>query len=187
MKKHIQTAFDLFTTFFKIGAFTFGGGIAMLPILRKEVVEKRNWATDEQMLDYFAIGQSTPGVIATNVATFIGFKLLGFFGALLATCAIVLPSIIIITIIAITSHAIKDFAFISKILQGINVAVAVLLFSALIDLSKKTLVDIFTAVIALIAFIGMKVLSISALWIVLFAAVLGIIKKTLQAKNTEEV
>ena len=92
---------ELFGVFFRIGAFTFGGGYAMLPIIQREVVEKRGWASDEEVIDYYAIGQSTPGIIAVNTATFIGFKNKGIMGAIFATLGMISPSLVIITIIAI--------------------------------------------------------------------------------------
>ena len=175
---------ELFTVFFKIGAITFGGGLAMLPLLRREVVEKRNWATDEEMLDYFAIGQSTPGVTAINVATFTGYKVRGVFGSLIATVAIVLPSLIIITIIAAltSTENVRNIAALQKVLSGINVAVAALLLSALIDLGKKTVVDGVTLCIAIFSFIAMRIFSISAVWIVLCGAIVGIAVKVIKEK-----
>ena len=175
---------ELFTVFFKIGAITFGGGLAMLPLLRREVVEKRNWATDEEMLDYFAIGQSTPGVIAINVATFTGYKVRCVFGSIIATVAIVLPSLIIITIIAAltSTENVRNIAALQKVLSGINVAVAALLLSALIDLGKKTVVDGVTLCIAIGSFIAMRIFSISAVWIVLCGAIVGIAVKVIKEK-----
>ncbi|MEL3907827.1 MAG: chromate transporter [Treponemataceae bacterium] len=185
--ENLKTALQLFASFFKLGAITFGGGLAMLPLLRREVVQKRGWATDEEMIDYYAIGQSTPGIIATNVATFIGFNLLGFFGSLIATVAIVLPSITVITLIAMLAsmESVKNFTILSKALNGVNVAVAVLLFSSLIDLGKKTISDIFTLFIAIGSFVAMNFFSVSAVWIVLISAGLGILIK-LTIKKTEE-
>ena len=90
----------LFMAFARIGAFTFGGGYAMLPMLQKEVVEKYHWATEDEIMDYYAIGQCTPGIIAVNTATFVGYKTAGIPGADLATLGMITPSIIIITVIA---------------------------------------------------------------------------------------
>lgn len=181
-KKKVKLSRQLFFCFFKLGAVTFGGGLAMLPLLRREVVEKRKWASDEEMIDYYAIGQSTPGIIATNVATFIGFKLLGFLGAVISTIAVVMPSVIVITLIAMIAalDSVKNIAILQHALQGINVAVAALLFSALLDLSKKTIKDVFTLLIALISFIAMAFFSVSAIWIVLISAGLGVLIKTIK-------
>lgn len=156
----------------------------MLPLLRREVVEKRQWATDEEMIDYYAIGQSTPGIICTNVATFIGFKLLGIVGAVIATVAVVLPAIIIITCIAMlaSTDVVTNLPLLKKALAGINTAVAVLLFSALFDLGKKTIVDVWTALIAVGAFIAMSFLGVSAIWIVFASAALGLIIKLIKEK-----
>lgn len=183
--KNLKLAGDLFLCFFKLGAITFGGGLAMLPLLRREVVEKRGWASDEEMIDYYAIGQSTPGIIATNVATFIGFKLLGFLGSLIATLAVVMPSVVVITLIAMLASldTVKNFTLLKQALSGVNVAVAVLLFSALFDLGKKTILDFFTALIAFVSFIMMSFFSVSAIWIVLTSAILGILIKVLKNKG----
>lgn len=173
---------ELFLSFFKLGAITFGGGLAMLPLLRREVVQNKKWASDEEMMDYYAIGQSTPGIIATNVATFIGFKLQGFIGSLVATIAVVTPSLIIIMLIAAlaSSDGVKNIALVQHAFNGINVAVAALLLSALLDLSKKTISDIFTLFIALLAFVAMAFFSVSAIWIVLLSAIFGIIVKSVK-------
>ena len=126
---------DLFLTFARIGAFTFGGGYAMLPMLQKEVVEKRKWATEQQLADYYAIGQCTPGVIAVNTATFIGYSEAGVIGAIFATLGVVFPSVVIISIIAaflmnFTQYKIVQYAF-----SGIRVCVCVLIFDAVTKLS----------------------------------------------------
>ncbi len=184
----LKKAAELFAAFFKLGAITFGGGLAMLPLLQREVVEKKRWATDEEMIDYFAIGQSTPGIIATNVATFIGYKVLGIIGAFIATLAVVLPSLITITLIAIlaSTEQVQNLAPLQKALNGINVAVAALLFSALFNLGKKTIVDFVTACIAIASFAAMSFFSVSAVWIVLTSAVVGITAKLIREKKNAE-
>ena len=112
----------LFFTFFKIGLFTFGGGYAMLPLLQREIVEKKKWATEEEMLDYFAVGQCTPGVIAVNTATFVGFKEKKLSGAVFATLGIVSPSLVIITIIAALLSNFAHIAAVQNAFAGIRVA-----------------------------------------------------------------
>ena len=106
--QEVKSLETLFFTFFKIGLFTFGGGYAMLPLLQREIVEKKKWATEEEMLDYFAVGQCTPGVIAVNTATFVGFKEKKLSGAVFATLGIVSPSLVIITCLLYTSDAADD-------------------------------------------------------------------------------
>ena len=123
---------NLFMAFFRIGAFTFGGGYAMLPMLQKEVVEKYHWATEDEIMDYFAIGQCTPGIIAVNTATFVGYKTKGVLGGIVATLGIVSPSLIIITLIAAFLQNFADLAVVKYAFNGICVIVLLLsLFSPL--------------------------------------------------------
>ena len=130
---------DLFLTFAKVGVCTFGGGYAMLPILQREVVEKKGWATDEELTDYFAVGQCTPGIIAVNTATFIGCKYKGIPGGVLATLGVVFPSLIIITAIAAFLSNFADIPVVQHALAGINAAVVALIASSVLKLGKSTL------------------------------------------------
>lgn len=130
---------DLFLTFAKVGVCTFGGGYAMLPILQREVVEKKKWATDEELTDYFAIGQCTPGIIAVNTATFIGHKYKGILGGILATLGVVFPSLIIITIIAAFLQNFASYPVVAHALAGINAAVVALIAVSVFKLGKSTL------------------------------------------------
>lgn len=130
---------DLFLTFAKVGVCTFGGGYAMLPILQREVVEKKKWATDEELTDYFAIGQCTPGIIAVNTATFIGHKYKGILGGILATLGVVFPSLIIITIIAAFLQNFASYPVVAHALAGINAAVVALIAVSVVKLGKTTL------------------------------------------------
>ena len=145
---------ELFWTFAKIGACTFGGGYAMLPILQRELVEKRGWATEEQLSDYFAIGQCTPGIIAVNTATFVGHKYRGVSGGVVATLGLVFPSLIIITLIAAFLSSFADSPLVQHALGGINACVVALIAVSVLKLGKSTLknapaVCIFLAVLAL--------------------------------------
>ena len=145
---------DLFLTFAKIGVCTFGGGYAMLPILQREVVEKRQWATEEELTDYFAIGQCTPGIIAVNTATFIGQKLKGNLGGTIATIGLVFPSIVIITIIAAFLTIFAEIPVVQHALAGINAAVVAMIAVSVLKLGKSTVKDapsigIFLAVVIL--------------------------------------
>lgn len=169
----VSELFHLFRVFFLIGSITFGGGIAMIPILERELIKKRQWMTADQMVDWFAIGQCTPGVIAVNVATFIGFYRKGFLGALAATAGIVTPSLIIITALSFFLDSFAEIELVQKALRGINVAVAVLLVSALWSFGKKTILDAYTAGIAVLAFVLMAFLNVSAVFIVCGAGVFG--------------
>ena len=167
---------DLFCTFFRIGLFTFGGGYAMLPLLQREIVEKKKWATEEELLDYFAVGQCTPGIIAVNTATFVGFKEKKLSGAIFATLGIVAPSLVIITIIAALLSNFAHIAAVQNAFAGIRVAVCVLILNSIVKLWKKSVVDKLTFVVFLAVFVGSVLLgSVSPVAFIVAAAVLGIV------------
>lgn len=175
MKEKLKIFIGLFSIFFKIGLVTFGGGIAMLPILEREIAEKRKWATAEELLDWFAIGQSTPGIIAVNVATFTGYKQAKAAGGIVATAGMVSPSIIVITIIAMFISNFKDIAWVQKALTGINVSVAAILTYAVYKFASKSVKSVFGLVLLIIAFALIYILNVSTIWIILGSAILGII------------
>ena len=173
----------VFIVFAKIGGFTFGGGYAMLPILQREVVENRNWATSEELMDYYAIGQCTPGIIAVNTATFIGYKRKGIIGGIVATIGCVFPSLVIIMIIAAFINSFTHIVWVQHALAGIRVCVCVLVLDAVIKLAKKSLIDaatylIFAAVVILSLFTNVA----SFVWIVCAGAA-GVIIKTLMERS----
>lgn len=174
---------ELFLVFFKIGAVTFGGGYAMLPMLERELAEKRNWTTRETMLDYYAIGQSTPGIIAVNVATFIGFNKAGILGAIVGTMGIVAPSIIIISIIAGCIGNFSQIQWVQKALSGINVAVAALLTKSVWDFGKKAVKNIWGLLLLLAAFVSMYFFGVESLVVILVSASLGIILSFFSTKK----
>lgn len=188
----IKNYLQLWGLFFKIGAMTFGGGLAMLPILERELSEKRDWATKDQLLDYYAIGQSTPGIIAVNVATFIGFNRGGILGGIVATLGIVTPSIIIITFLASFISSYSDISWVKKILAGINVAVAAILTKAAWDFGKKTIKNILGLLIFIASFVAVYFLKIDTVIIIGVSAIIGVIfhlissKKALKNKAGEE-
>ena len=130
---------DLFLTFARIGGLTFGGGMAMLPILQREVVEKKGWATDDELTDYYAIGQCTPGIIAVNTATFIGYKHKGIWGGICATLGVVFPSLIIITLLAAFLSSFADIPVVQHALAGVNACVVALIATSVIKLGKSSL------------------------------------------------
>ena len=146
---------DLFLTFAKMGACTFGGGYAMLPILQREVVEKKGWATDEELTDYYAVGQCTPGIIAVNTATFIGFKYKGIPGGVIATLGVVFPSVVIITIIAAFISQFDQYPVVQHALVGINAAVVALIAASVWKLGKTNLKDVLTVAV----FAGVLILA----------------------------
>lgn len=174
---------DLFLTFARIGGLTFGGGYAMLPILQREVVEKRHWATEEELMDYYAIGQCTPGIIAVNTATFVGQGLAGSIGGIVATLGVVFPSLIIITVIAAFIQNFAHLAIVQTAFAGIRVCVCVLIFNAVVKLWKKAVVDKPTLVICLLVILGSTLTEFSPIVFVILAAAAGIILKNKEAAS----
>ena len=166
---------ELFLTFAKIGVMTFGGGMAMLPILEREIVQNKKWATEEELVDYFAIGQCTPGIIAVNTATFIGQKKKGVLGGIAATLGVVFPSLIIITVLAglITNFA--HLAWVQNAFAGIRVCVCVLILNATVKLWQGAVKDVWGALIFAAVLAGSLLTDLSPVLFVLAAAVAGII------------
>lgn len=171
----IKNLLNLYFSFAKIGTFTIGGGLAMMPMMQAELIEKRKWITDEELIDYYAVGQSTPGIVAVNVATFVGYKQMGIIGGIFATLGMVTPSLVIIMILASLINSINDFPIIQKALKGINVAVAALLTSTIINFMKKTIKKFTNAIFMLISFLLVFVLKLPSFWIILFALLIGVV------------
>lgn len=176
---------QLFLTFAKVGVMTFGGGMAMLPILQREVVEDKGWATDEELVDYFAIGQCTPGIIAVNTATFIGQKQAGIIGGIVATLGIVFPSLIIITALAGVINSFSHLAWVQHAFAGIRVCVCVLIFNAVVKLWKKSVVDKKTLALYAVILLASLLTDLSPVIFVLFAAVSGIVLQVALKKGGE--
>jgi len=174
---------DMFLTFARIGGLTFGGGYAMLPILQREAVEKRGWTTENELSDYYAIGQCTPGIIAVNVATFIGNQRKGIPGGIVATLGVVSPSVLIITLIAAFLQNFADIAWVQHAFAGVRVGVCVLVFNAVSKLWKKAVIDKPTMVIFAVVLALMVFLDISPVLLVLAAGVAGVLVQTLRMRK----
>ena len=166
---------DLYITFAKIGLFTFGGGYAMLPLLEREVVDKKKWASHEEILDYYAIGQSTPGIIAVNTATFCGYAKAGDIGGIFASLGLISPSIIIILLIANFLDNFSHLAIIQHAFAGIRVGVSALVFYSVLNMVKKNANTPLKFVIFIITFIAIAFLSISPVIVVISVGVFGIL------------
>ena len=179
----MKELFDLFWTFCKIGALTFGGGYAMLPLIQREVVENKKWSTEKEILDYYAVGQCTPGVIAVNTATFIGFKLRGIVGGIIATLGVIFPSLIIILIIASFLQNFADMAIVQSAFAGIRVAVVALIITTVIKLLKSSIKDYLGVIIAIIAFIISAFIGLSPVYVVIAAGLTGFISKSIGGKK----
>lgn len=166
----------IFVSFFKIGLFTFGGGYAMMPLFRQELIDKHKYITENELIDYYSIGQCTPGVIAVNVATFTGYKIKGVFGAVTATFAIVLPSLLIIMVLAGILQTLSDNQIVAHAFAGIRIGVIALILNEVIHLFKKAVTSrlqlgIFVIILAALLFGG-----ISAIMAVIMAASVGIVR-----------
>ena len=173
--KNEHTLFQLFLSFLKIGALTFGGGYAMMPIMRKEVVEVKKWADDEDILKILVISESTPGVLAVNSATFIGYKIAGFKGSLVATLGVILPSFVIISIISLFIVEFKSLQLVSYAFFGIQAGVAVLICRAALKLSKKVHFNVFAVIILIFSMLVALFTTISVIYVLLMSAALGIL------------
>lgn len=178
--------FKLFYTFFIIGSITFGGGYAMLPFFEREIVYKNKWVSISEILDYYSISQCTPGIIAVNVSTFIGYKERGIKGAVAATLGVVFPSIIIITSIAMVLNNYIENVYIARALVGIKISVCALLLQSIIKLSKKSIIDKVSFVIFLLMILILFVFKLSIILIVILGIILGLTTSNLFKKSNRE-
>lgn len=159
--------FELYKIFFKIGAVTFGGGYAMLPILQAELVERRAWLSEQDILDYFAVGQSLPGIIAVNVATMCGNRRKGLGGSLAAVLGVITPSILIIVAIDMFIRNFTELPIVQKALRGVNLAVAALLVSAVLKMGKTAVTGVLTLAIAVLSFVAVELWNVPVVPILL--------------------
>ena len=165
---------DLFLTFAKVGVCTFGGGYAMLPVLQREVVERKGWATEDELMDYYAVGQCTPGVIAVNTATFVGSRLKGTLAGIVATLGVVFPSVVIITLIAAFLRHFADIQWVAHAFAGVRACVCALILSSVLKLVKAAVVDWVSALIFAVVLILAAFLGLSPVLLVLLAGVVGL-------------
>ena len=171
----MKTLWQLFAAFMRVGALTFGGGYAMIPMLEREVVNRHHWATEEELMDYYAVGQCTPGVIAVNVATFVGYKIAGNLGGVIATLGVVTPSLLIIMLIASVLQNFADVPAVKSAFAGIRVCVSVLIFNAVLKLWKKAVVDKAALVLFVLVFLLSLFTKLSPVVFVVFCAAAGIL------------
>lgn len=180
IKETLVLILRLMLTFLKIGAFTFGGGYAMIALVEKDVVEKKKWLTEKEMIDLLAIAESTPGVIALNTATYVGQKVAGFFGALAASICVMLPSIVIIVLISGIIQQFGDNRYVRWAFLGIRAAVAALIFNAVLKMFKQVEKNVFSYILMAIALVlaalsVFNVISLDVVFILLGAAAVGLI------------
>lgn len=179
----IKSLGQLFWSFFKIGGLTFGGGLTMLPMLERELVDKRNWVTEEELLDCYAIGQCTPGIIAVNTATFVGYKREKVAGGIIATLGMVCPSILIITVVALFLRNFMDNVWFGHAIMGIRGVVCALLVNTVINLGKKSLKSIFAWIVCAVVFVLAFFTKLPTVIIVILAAVSGIVMMLIKTKK----
>ena len=171
----MRILWELFASFARIGALTFGGGYAMIPLLEREIVDRHHWATEEELMDYYAVGQCTPGIIAVNVATFVGYKIAGNLGGVIATLGVVAPSLLIIMLIASVLQNFADVPAVKSAFAGIRVCVSVLIFNAVLKLWKKAVVDKAALALFLLVFLLSLFTKLSPVVFVVVCAAAGIL------------
>jgi chromate transporter len=179
LKKYLE----YYLTWFRIGLFTFGGGYAMLPMIEKEIIERHHWTTEDEVMNYYAIAQCTPGVIAVNVSTFVGYFQSGVLGALASTLGVISPSILIISAIAGILTTFSDLAVVQHALSGIRIAVCILMSTSIIKLFKKGVVDVCTSVIFGAALMVAMLTNVPTVLLVISAGVLGVLFSMVKAKG----
>ena len=182
----MKQLFKLFFTFFKIGLFTFGGGYAMISLIEDECVNKNKWLSKQDMQEIVVLSESTPGPIAINASTFIGYKIGKFFGSAFATLGVILPSLVIIVIISIFLNSFKDNLFINFVFQGIRASVILLMFQAFLNLSKNIRKNAINISLLLTAFVLNFFFNVKAIYIIIFALIYTVFYLIL-TKNKKEV
>jgi len=177
---------QLYTTFFRIGILTFGGGLTMLPLLKYELVESKKWITEEKLLDCYAIGQCTPGIIAVNTATYVGYLRKGAMGGIIATLGMVSPSVIIVTVVAMFLQTFMENVFIQHALMGIRGAVCALMLNTVVSLAKKSLISKLNIAICAIALVLALFTNIPTIAIIVAAGVAGVIVEKIRGGKQHE-
>lgn len=181
MKK--RTLLQLFLTFLKIGAFTFGGGYAMIPLIQKEVTESHDWMTDEDVLEIVAIAESTPGPIAINAATFVGYRVCGFFGALLSTLGVVLPSFFIILAISFVLRQFQELKYVQYAFRGIRAGVLALILKALWSMYRQAPKGAVSYGIMAMAFVLTAFFGVNVLLVILLCATVGLVSYSIKERR----
>ncbi len=186
MKKRYQDLWQVFATFFKIGAFTFGGGYAMIPLIQKEAVEKHGWVTDDDILEIIAIAESTPGPIAINSATFVGYRTCGVLGSAAATLGVVLPSFVLIYVISFVLRQFQELKAVQYAFQGIRAGVLALLCKALWGMYKKNQKNWASYIVMAGAFLLTGILDVSVLPVIIGCAVFGLVTAKIMERKVQK-
>lgn len=186
MKTKIRLLFELFLTFFKIGAFTFGGGYAMIPLIQRETVEKKNWITDDDILEIIAIAESTPGPIAINSSTFVGYRVAGFWGAFFGTLGMVLPSFTIIFIISLVLKEFESIKVVRYAFSGIRAGVLALILKALWTMYKKAQKNLVSYIVMALAFVLTAFLDVNVLFVIITCGAIGLISSVIAERKNKQ-
>ena len=176
---------SLFIEFFKVGLFTIGGGVAMIPVIEDQAVNKKKWLTQDEMIECIALGQSLPGVIAINTSTYVGYKKAGMLGAIFATFGVIMPSFMIMILLAGIVSEVGDMKFVKGMFTGIKACVTGLVFVVTYDLAKRLLSDTFSKILAVLGFLAVAVFNINAILVVVVAGVLGAVYYAKRVENRE--
>ncbi|MDD3902949.1 MAG: chromate transporter [Sphaerochaeta sp.] len=184
MEKHQVSLGQLYISFLKIGGLTFGGGLAMLPMLQREVIGKHRWVSEEELLDIYAIGQCTPGIIAINTASMIGYRKRGILGSIVATLGEITTSVVLITLLATVLNQVEDNVLVQQAFGGIRVAVCVLIAQAIISLSKKSIIDLPTFILCCLTVLATVFFEISPILCIVVGILFGLSAQNLKRRKT---
>ena len=187
MDNKLKKIWRLFLSFLKIGAFTFGGGYAMIPLIQKEIVEKKEWITDDDILEIVAIAESTPGPIAINAATFVGFRICGFWGALFATLGVVIPSFFIILGISFILKEFQNVKVVQYAFNGIRAGVLALIIKALWSMYKQCPKNAISYIIIMAAFLLTAFLNVDVLFVIIGCAIFGLISSVVISRRAKQL
>ena len=182
-----KTFWNIYKTFFKIGTLLLGGGYVILPLMQNEMVEKKQWLNDDEVCEYYALGQSVPGIIAANMSIFVGHKLLGQRGAFAAATGIVTPAFLAIVLIANILKELVELPMIESIFWGVGIGVVLLVFLAVKEMWNKSIVDKFSFAIFAGSFILSAILKVSPMFTIIASAIFGIIYKTVIVKEDKSL
>lgn len=186
MEQGIRLYWKLFWTFLKIGTFTLGGGYAMIPLIQREIVDKEHWIEEEEFLNMLALAQSAPGVMAVNTAIFIGYKIRGWRGVVCATLGSILPSFVIILLIASVFIQYKELPTVEAVFKGIRPAVVALIAAPLYNMAKSAKISWMTAVIPIATALILWLLPLSPIWIILLTIVVSSVYVWLKERHKKE-
>lgn len=186
VKTRTKELLSLFCTFFKIGAFTFGGGYAMIPLIQRETVDKKGWITSDDILEVVAVAESTPGPIAINAATFVGMRVGGVLGAICATLGVVLPSFAIISVITVFLNEFSHLQAIRYAFAGIRIGVLALILGALVSMIKKAVKNVFAIILSVLAFISVAFFNVNAIAVIVICAIIGLVFSIASAKRRDK-